>query len=134
MRLHHLLGAGVLSAAFAATTTLGTSLAGADETCMSPCMAKISGQEDFAHVWTLGIGGVGDGQDKLVTSAANPSSPDYGEVATRPITRATPTTAATSGPPAWIPASSSSLTSTATLSIRSRSTKVPSASSSTWSP
>lgn len=43
-------------------------------------MAKISGQEDFVYVWTLGMEGVGDGQDKLVTIAANPSSPDYGEV------------------------------------------------------
>ena len=25
-----------------------------DETCMSPYMAKIVGQEDFVYVWTLG--------------------------------------------------------------------------------
>ena len=52
----------------------------ADETCMSPYMAKIVGQEDFVYVWTLGVEGVGDGQDKLVTVAVNPSSPNYGKV------------------------------------------------------
>ena len=25
-----------------------------DETCMSPYMAKIVGQEDYVYVWTLG--------------------------------------------------------------------------------
>ena len=29
----------------------------ADETCMSPYMAKIVGQEDFVYVWTLGAEG-----------------------------------------------------------------------------
>ena len=38
----------------------------ADETCMSPYMAKIVGQEDFIYIWTLGMEGVGDGEDKLV--------------------------------------------------------------------
>ncbi|MGA7983293.1 MAG: selenium-binding protein SBP56-related protein [Chromatiaceae bacterium] len=52
----------------------------ADETCQSPYMAKIVGQEDFVYVWTLGVEGVGDGQDKLVTIAVNPNSPDYGKV------------------------------------------------------
>ena len=52
----------------------------ADETCMSPYMAKIIGQEDFIYVWTLGEEGVGDGQDKLVTVDANPASPTYGKV------------------------------------------------------
>ena len=47
---------------------------------MSPYMAKIVGQEDFVYVWTLGMEGVGDEQDKLVTVAANPASPDYGKV------------------------------------------------------
>src|SRR6266566_6401647 len=44
----------------------------ADETCMSPYMPKITGQEDYVYVWTLGIEGVGDGSDKLVTIGANP--------------------------------------------------------------
>ncbi len=54
--------------------------AGADETCMSPYMAKITGQEDYVYVWTLGTKGVGDEQDKLVTIDVNPDSPDYGKV------------------------------------------------------
>ena len=33
--------------------------ASADETCMSPYMAKIVGQEDFVYVWTLGMPGRG---------------------------------------------------------------------------
>lgn len=52
----------------------------ADETCMSPYMAKIVGQEDFVYVWTLGVDGLGDGQDKLVTIDVNPKSPSYGKV------------------------------------------------------
>src|SRR6185369_11643020 len=52
----------------------------ADETCMSPYMAKIVGQEDFVYVWTLGLKGVGDEQDKLVTVDANPQSVSYGQV------------------------------------------------------
>ena len=55
-------------------------LAHADETCMSPYMAKIEGQEDFVYVWTLGVPGVGDEQDKLVTVAVNPGSEHYGKV------------------------------------------------------
>ena len=52
----------------------------ADETCMSPYMAKITGQEDFVYVWTLGVQGVGDEQDKLVTVDVNPKSANYGKV------------------------------------------------------
>ena len=52
----------------------------ADETCMSPYMAKIEGQEDFVYVWTLGLEGVGDEQDKLVTVDVNPDSDGYGKV------------------------------------------------------
>jgi selenium-binding protein 1 len=51
----------------------------ADETCMSPYMAKIVGQEDYVYVWTLGTIGVGDEQDKLVTIDVNPTSPTYGK-------------------------------------------------------
>jgi selenium-binding protein 1 len=54
--------------------------AGADETCMSPYMAKIVGQEDFIYVWTLGMEGLGDGQDKLVTVDVRPGSKSYGKV------------------------------------------------------
>ena len=52
----------------------------ADETCMSPYMAKIVGQEDFMYVWTLGVLGMGDEQDKLVTVDVNPKSKTYGKV------------------------------------------------------
>ncbi len=52
----------------------------ADETCQSPYMAKIEGQEDFVYVWTLGVEGLGDGQDKLVTIGVNPKSPNYGKI------------------------------------------------------
>jgi len=52
----------------------------ADETCMSPYMAKIVGQEDFVYVWTVGVEGVGDEQDKLVTVDVNPGSATYGKI------------------------------------------------------
>ena len=51
----------------------------ADETCNSPYMAKIVGQEDYIYVWTLGAEGVGDEQDKLVTVSVNPKSKHYGK-------------------------------------------------------
>ena len=56
------------------------SSASADETCMSPYMPKITGQEDYIYIWTLGVEGLGDGSDKLVTVATNPKSPDFGKV------------------------------------------------------
>jgi methanethiol oxidase len=43
----------------------------ADETCLSPYTPKIIGAEDYVYVWTLGIDGVGDGSDKLVTVGAH---------------------------------------------------------------
>ena len=54
--------------------------AAADETCQSPYMPKLEGQEDFVYIWTLGIEGVGDGSDKLVTVGTNPKRKDYGKV------------------------------------------------------
>ncbi len=60
--------------------TLVTSQIHADETCMSPYMPKIVGQEDFVHIWTLGVEGMGDGQDKLVTVDVNPESDHFGKV------------------------------------------------------
>ena len=56
------------------------STATADETCMSPYMAKIVGQEDYVYIWTLGVEGLGDEQDKLVTVSVNPDSKHYGKV------------------------------------------------------
>src|SRR5262249_4154879 len=53
----------------------------ADETCNSPYMSGlIKGQEDYIHVWTLGVAGLGDGSDKLVTVDVNPASNTYGKV------------------------------------------------------
>ncbi|MCG8016740.1 MAG: selenium-binding family protein [Candidatus Thiodiazotropha sp. 'RUGA'] len=74
------------SIALASALAVGTTLFGAtlplqaDETCQSPYMAKIVGQEDFVYVWTLGVEGMGDGQDKLVTVDVNPKSANYGKV------------------------------------------------------
>ena len=60
---------------------LAPGVARADETCNSPYIARlIKGQEDYVYVWALGIEGVGDGSDKLVTVGANPTSPSYGKV------------------------------------------------------
>jgi selenium-binding protein 1 len=53
----------------------------ADETCNSPYTARlIKGQEQFLHVWVLGVKGVGDGSDKLVTVDSDPKSKTYGKV------------------------------------------------------
>ena len=52
----------------------------ADETCLSPFLPKITGQEDYVYVYTLGVEGLGDGNDKLVTLGANPKLPGYGKV------------------------------------------------------
>ena len=55
----------------------------ADETCLSPYMPKITGQEEFVYVWTLGNEGWGDGSDKLVTVDVKPGSANYGKVVHR---------------------------------------------------
>lgn len=60
---------------------MGILQARADETCQSPYLPKITGQEDYVYIWTLGAEGVGDGSDKLVTVGANPQRADqYGKV------------------------------------------------------
>ena len=66
--------AGLLALLLAAPSAL------ADETCQSPYMPKITGQEDVVYVWTLGIEGVGDGSDKLVTVDVDPGSASFGKV------------------------------------------------------
>jgi selenium-binding protein 1 len=63
-----------------ALVALVVAAAHADETCMSPYMPKITGAEDYVYVWTLGIDGLGDGSDKLVTIGANPQRDGYGKV------------------------------------------------------
>ncbi len=65
-----------LLVAFAALSGPAT----ADETCLSPYMPKITGQEDYVYVYTLGVEGMGDGNDKLVTIGANKARPGYGKV------------------------------------------------------
>lgn len=73
-----------LAAAVSAVVALGvtalpaTSIA--DETSCSPFTPLIKGQEDFVYVWTLGVEGMGDGSDKLVTVSVNPKSKTYGKV------------------------------------------------------
>jgi selenium-binding protein 1 len=52
----------------------------ADETCSSPYLARIEGQEEFVYVWTLGVENLGDGSDKLVVVDVKPGSPNYGKV------------------------------------------------------
>jgi selenium-binding protein 1 len=65
----------------AATCALAPGVALADETCNSPYVSKlIKGQEDYLYVWTLGVEGLGDGSDKLVTVDVNPKSKTYGKV------------------------------------------------------
>jgi selenium-binding protein 1 len=69
-------------AAMAASVTLvGWPVAApADETCQSPYMPKITGEEEYVYVWTLGVEGLGDGSDKLVTVDARKGSSTHGQV------------------------------------------------------
>ncbi len=73
---HKIFGTGLAMAAMFAWAMP----AQADETCMSPYMAKIQGQEDYVYVWTLGVEGLGDEQDKLVTIDVNPESQTYAQI------------------------------------------------------
>ena len=59
------------------------STARADETCQSPFLPKVTGQEDFLYVWTLGVSGVADGNDSLVTVDVNPKSSSFGTIVHR---------------------------------------------------
>jgi methanethiol oxidase len=54
--------------------------AAADEPCQSPYMARITGEEEFLYIWTLGVEGVGDGSDKIVTIDVRKDSPTFGRV------------------------------------------------------
>src|SRR6266571_8570165 len=68
-------------AALAMTCVGFTAAVRADETCNSPYISKlIKGQEDYVYVWALGVEGLGDGFDKLVTVNVNPKSKSYGKV------------------------------------------------------
>ena len=67
-------------AGFVLALLAGFSSSRADETCSSPYLPRITGQEEFVYVWTLGVDGMGDGSDKLVTVDAKPGSPNFGKV------------------------------------------------------
>jgi selenium-binding protein 1 len=60
---------------------VATPIAEGDETCNSPYIANlIKGQEDYVYVWALGVEGLGDGSDKMVTVDVDPKSKTYGKV------------------------------------------------------
>src|SRR5574337_990273 len=61
--------------------------AAADETCQSPFLPKVTGQEDYLYVWTVGVKGVADGNDSMVTVDANPKSATYGKIIHRAAVR-----------------------------------------------
>ncbi len=71
----------LLSAGIVVLGLLGS--AAADETCQSPFLPKVTGQEDYLYVWTLGVKGVADGNDSIVTVDVNPGSPSYGKIVHR---------------------------------------------------
>src|SRR6201982_3898995 len=70
----------VFVASLALMLAFSVSSTRADETCSSPYLARIDGQEEFVYVWTLGVEGLGDGSDKLVTVDVKPGSPTCGKV------------------------------------------------------
>jgi methanethiol oxidase len=76
----HVVRISVLASALAFALAFNPRVTRADETCSSPYLARIDGQEEFVYVWTLGVEGLGDGQDKLVTVDVRPGSSTYGKV------------------------------------------------------
>src|SRR5437870_11950264 len=70
----------IFAAVLVCTLIFSAGVLHADETCSSPYLARIDGQEEFVYVWTLGVEGMGDGSDKLVTVDVKPGSPSYGKV------------------------------------------------------
>ncbi len=81
-KFFHSMRSSLLCAAAAAAMLSAGLLAPAraDETCQSPYMAKITGEEEYVYVWTLGMEGVGDGSDKIVTVDVRSGSPTFGKV------------------------------------------------------
>ncbi len=81
MMSHRIWRHALLALSMLAACVVWIGAAGADETCNSPYVTKlIKGQEDYVYVWTLGVDGMGDGSDKLVTVDVNPKSKSYGKV------------------------------------------------------
>ena len=70
----------MLTLSVIALAGLPTRPALADETCQSPYMPMITGQEEVVYVWSLGVAGMGDGSDKLVTIDVRPDSATFGKV------------------------------------------------------
>src|SRR5205814_8547872 len=70
----------IFAGVVALTLTSSPRVVRADETCSSPYLARIEGQEEFVYVWTLGVEGLGDGSDNLVTVDVKPDSTSYGKV------------------------------------------------------
>lgn len=70
----------ILAGVITVTFNFSPRIVRADETCSSPYLARIEGQEEFVYVWTLGVEGLGDGADKLVTVDVKPGSPTYGKI------------------------------------------------------
>src|SRR3954466_15771576 len=70
----------ILAAILSGLVQLANPSARADETCSSPYLTRIEGQEEFIYVWTLGVEGLGDGSDKLVIVDVKPGSANYGKV------------------------------------------------------
>jgi selenium-binding protein 1 len=84
MQLHRLTRAAAPLALTALMFGFTVPQAFADETCNSPYLSSlVKGQEDYLYVWTLGVKGMGDGSDKLVTLDVNPKSPRFGQVITQ---------------------------------------------------
>src|SRR5438874_2165850 len=79
-KLKRTVGYAISGAAVSAVIALSPGPSKADETCESPYMAKITGEEQYVYVWTLGIEGVGDGSDKIVTVDVKSGSPTFGQV------------------------------------------------------
>src|SRR5947209_20337255 len=81
MVMRQTLRAGVVTALCLGIVGALAGAAHADETCNSPYVTKlIKGQEDYVYVWALGVEGLGDGSDKMVTVDVNPKSKKYGKV------------------------------------------------------
>ena len=76
----HKISNAVFAGTLMLTLAFGLGITRADETCSSPYLARIEGQEEFVYVWTLGVEGLGDGSDKLVIVDVKPGSPTYGKV------------------------------------------------------
>ena len=78
---NHRLKAMMLVSIIPLVSLLTTQQAITDETCLSPyTISLIKGQEKYLQVWTLGVKGVGDESDKLVTIDVDPASKAYGKV------------------------------------------------------